>query len=158
GVPYVLFLHGDGQAHRWGVGRESFWGLTPGFVYDSMERLTARGAEHTFVTDRRKAALLERRIASVSAATNWYDGSLFSPASDQSRPRSLVIGWFGRFQESKDPLLAVKAFESLAAAGVTFEAWFAGEGPLEGPIRRSLASAGLSQVKMLGLLSQSELA
>jgi glycosyltransferase involved in cell wall biosynthesis len=157
-APTVLFLHGAGQAHGRGVGQESFWALTPGFVYKVVERLTVRGAAYTFVTDRSKAALLSRHIGSVSAATNWYDGNVFSPPPDEPRLRPLVIGWFGRFQESKDPLLAVEVFKALAAAGVTFRAWLAGEGPLEGTIRQSLDSAGLSQVEMLGLLSRPELA
>jgi glycosyltransferase involved in cell wall biosynthesis len=157
-LPVVLFLHGAGQAHRRHGGGESFWRFAPGLAYDLIERAAVRSAARTFVMDHDKASFLERYSRSVSAAENWYDGTMFSPNGGEARSKALVVGWIGRFQESKDPLLAAEVFAELAATGIPFQAWMAGEGPLRAATERALAEAGLSHVEVLGLLSSADLA
>jgi glycosyltransferase involved in cell wall biosynthesis len=157
-IPVVLFLHGAGQAHRRDGGGESFWRFAPGLPYALIERAAVRSAARTFVMDRDQASFLNRYSRPVSAGENWYDGTIFSPNVGGPRPKTLVVGWIGRLQESKDPLLAAEVFAELAATGIPFQAWMAGEGPLRAATERALAKAGLSQVEVLGLLSPTDLA
>lgn len=154
----VTFLHGAGQAHRIGAGSESFWRAAPGGLYDWIMLTAIRRSDRAYVMDRRKAEMLGQRLRNVSVGKNWYDGSLFYCSDGQPTPRKTVIGWVGRLEESKDPLLAIRVFRELAARGHKFEAWMAGNGPLREMVERELSAADLNMVNVVGLLDPHELA
>lgn len=69
-----------------------------------------------------------------------------------------MIGWFGRLEESKDPMLALRVFQELAAKGRNFEAWIAGDGALRETVERKVRAEKLNTVRLLGLLEPHELA
>lgn len=57
-------------------------------------------------------------------------------------PTKPVVAWVGRFSERKNPLLMIEAIARGQLAGqATFV--FAGEGPLESPVRQRIAERGL---------------
>jgi glycosyltransferase involved in cell wall biosynthesis len=154
----VTFLHGAGQAHRSGVGSESFWRAAPPGLYDRIMLTAIRRSDRAYVMDRRKAELLGQRLRNVSVGKNWYDGSAFYCSDGQPTRRKAVIGWVGRLEQSKDPLLAIRVFRELAARGHRFEAWMAGNGPLREMVERELSAADLNMVNVVGLLDPHELA
>ncbi len=120
--------------------------------------MAIRRSDFTYVMDRRKAETLGERFGNVRAGENWYDGSLFYRANGQPMPRKMVIGWFGRLEESKDPMLAIRVFREMAARGHKFEAWMAGNGALREAVERELRAASLNMVSTVGLLDSQELA
>jgi glycosyltransferase involved in cell wall biosynthesis len=154
----ITFLHGAGQAHKFGAGGESFWRAAPPGLYQWIIRRAIRRSDCTYVMDRRKAEALSQGFRNVRAGKNWYDGSLFYRADGQPMPGKMVIGWFGRLEESKDPMLAVRVFGELAARGHKFEAWMAGNGALRETVERELRAASLNMVSVVGLLDSHELA
>lgn len=154
----VTFMHGAGQAHRFGAGGESFWRIAPSGLYDWIMESAARHSDCVYVMDRDKAKTLGGRSCNVHLGKNWYDGSLFYCGDAQPLPREIVIGWIGRLEESKDPMLAVRVFRELAARGYRFEAWMAGNGPLREPVERELREANLKMVSLVGLLDAPTLA
>lgn len=154
--PYVQFLHGAGQAHHWG-GRESFWRFSP-TGYDQLERRAVSGSLCTYIMDRRKAETMKKQFPQVRHGENWYDDAIFRPAQADVTSDEPVIGWVGRLEESKDPLLALHVFEALRAGGLRFEAWMAGDGPLRGLVENEVQMRGLDNVRLAGLLTADDLA
>lgn len=152
----LMFLHGAGQAHRHGVGGESTWRLIPGAPYDRIERRAIGSADCTYIMDSGRARVLATQFPTIRTGENWYDGGIFGCVD--SSPPETVIGWIGRFEHSKDPLLAVRTFRELASRGSRFTAWMAGSGPLCPEIEDALQMFGLTMVSLDGLLAPEHLA
>jgi len=153
---YVLFLHGAAQANKRGA-KESFWRFAPG-AYALVERQAVDAASVTYIMDQRKTKLMQGQFPNVRPGENWYDSSIFWPREGGKRAGRPLIGWIGRFDESKDPLLAVHVFASLAERGLLFEAWMAGDGPLRPQVEDQLRAKRLDAVHLAGVLSARNLA
>src|ERR1700730_773873 len=108
--------------------------------------------------DRHKAAIMQKQFPQVRHGENWYDDSIFRPAHTDLTADLPVIGWVGRLEESKDPLLAVRVFAALRAGGLRFEAWMAGDGPLRDVVENEVHLRGLDNVRLVGLLTADALA
>jgi glycosyltransferase involved in cell wall biosynthesis len=157
GAPLIQFIHGDAEEflpHR----SETFWRYAPR-AYPATERFVARRAVRTIVPNVRAYERLSRASTRVAySRLNWFDGRLFRPsvAAPDEPPR---IGWAGRFEPPKDPLLAVAVFALLNDLGIEFSAWMAGQGTLEDETRAAIEQAGLAdRVQLLGLLEPKDLA
>jgi glycosyltransferase involved in cell wall biosynthesis len=150
------FIHTEADvALRFNV--ETFWSHAPR-LYFALERRAVRKAERTVVMSRSAVERLLRYSPSVVLGKNWFDREMFY-CPDVSRSDSIpVIGWAGRLESGKDPLKAVRVFESLKQNGVGFQAWIAGSGSLEDAVATAIYDAGLAEdVQVLGLLSPAEL-
>jgi glycosyltransferase involved in cell wall biosynthesis len=157
GVPLIQFIHGDAEEflpHR----SETFWRFAPR-AYPATERFVARRAVRTIVPNIRAYERLSRTSTRVAySRLNWFDGRLFRPTSVPP-DEPLRIGWAGRFEPPKDPLLAVAVFARLNDLGIDFSAWMAGQGTLERKTRAAIERAGLAErVQLLGLLEPADLA
>jgi glycosyltransferase involved in cell wall biosynthesis len=157
GAPLIQFIHGDAEEflpHR----AETFWRFAPR-AYEVTERFVTRRAVRTIVPNARTHERLSRVSGRVELSRlNWFDGRLFR-SRDHGREATPRIGWAGRFEPPKNPLLAVEVFAHLRRLGFEFSAWMAGQGTLHEETQSAIAQAGLSdQVEMLGLLTPSALA
>jgi glycosyltransferase involved in cell wall biosynthesis len=154
--PLIQFVHTDsaeGLRHR----TETFWRFLPG-THLEIERFAARRAARTWVLNATAAGRLSAASPNVRAARNWYDDSLFYPAS-ASEPRPMRVGWLGRMEPPKDPVKAVDTLGELARAGVPFDAWFAGSGTLERQVERRIAEHHIEgSVTLCGTLAPPDLA
>ena len=101
---------------------------------------------------------MKTQFPQVRHGENWYDDAIFRPAQADVTTDEPVIGWVGRLEESKDPLLALRVFEALRAGGLRFEAWMAGDGPLRGLVENEVQMRGLDNVRLAGLLTADDLA
>lgn len=151
----VQFIHGDGRESH-GHRQETFWRYSPA-AYERVERFAVGRAAKTFVFHSGAAERLGRRSSAVVAADNWYDGAIFWPPSD--RAPEFRIGWAGRLEPPKDPMLAVAVFDELRQQGITYSAWMAGVGSLHHMVARELGRRCLEdRVRLVGHLSAGSLA
>jgi glycosyltransferase involved in cell wall biosynthesis len=103
---------------------------------------------------------------------NWADPTIFYPADDQGRrtlrsalatelglpAASLLILFAGRLEGQKDPMLLARAFAAYRAQHPAAALLIAGEGSLEQPVRRELASANaLDAVRFVGTVPRQRL-
>jgi glycosyltransferase involved in cell wall biosynthesis len=154
---HVHFVHGNAPeslAQR----TETYWRFLPR-LYLAIEAFAARRADRTFALSR---PATERLAASshkvVQARLSSYDGAVFRPRPGTRGP-TLRIGWCGRFEPSKDPLLAVATLSALRSAGCEFSAWFAGSGTLLNAVETALVAADLAgDVELVGLIEPREVA
>jgi glycosyltransferase involved in cell wall biosynthesis len=152
----ILILHGPGPTVV-RQSRESFWRYAPA-AFDAVERRAVRSSDRAYVMHAQRAAQLHKKYPQVVHASNWFDDDIFFPGPGplDSLP---VIGWAGRLEPPKDPLLAIATLARLDRSGVAFRAWLAGEGTLREQVRLSIDSHGLAdKVSLLGVLSPSDLA
>jgi glycosyltransferase involved in cell wall biosynthesis len=154
--PVVQFVHSDAEAalaHR----AETFWRFFPR-TQAALERAVVGRADRTYVMSRAAAERLGQHSAKVSAASNWFDDSVFHPAREPA-PAGLTVGFVGRLEPSKGPLAAVEVFRGLAERDPGFTGWFAGVGTLEDEVRARLHEHGLAdRVELLGTVQPPELA
>lgn len=152
----VQFVHTDSDEagrHR----TESFWRFLPR-IHDLIERSAVQSAYRTWVLSQAAAArLAESGAGNVRSGRNWFDEEVFYPGSTE--PADDWIGWVGRFEPSKDPLLAVETLAALHGAGRDFRLWLAGSGSLEGAVRTAVERLGLGDsVQLLGTMAPQHLA
>lgn len=150
----VVFIHGPGRIPRERMG-ESFWRFAPR-LYDLCEHRAIRQADKAFIMHHAKAMKMQERYTTVEHGANWYDASTFGLSAREAP--APTIGWVGRLDRVKDPLLAVDVFAKLAVRKVQFEAWIAGAGDLEDAVRRRLEQRKLHMVRLVGLLDPTALA
>jgi glycosyltransferase involved in cell wall biosynthesis len=154
---HVLFIHGDGREalrHK----TETFWRWFP-WLYNAVEAVAARRAAQTIVMSGAATERLRAHSKYAIRGANWFDAAHFRPNGAVDPSAELRIGWVGRLEPPKDPLLAVAVFEALAKNQVPFSAWIAGSGTLAPRVQRAVAIAGLGDsVELLGLLAPPELA
>jgi glycosyltransferase involved in cell wall biosynthesis len=154
---HVLFLHGPGEeALRHRV--ETFWRWSPrGF--NAVELFAARRAERTIVMHTETTNRLLKQGAHAVLGKHWFDGDCFYPSREDKPRGDLRIGWVGRLEPPKDPLLAIRVLQALADRDVPFSAWIAGAGTMEQEVREAVTSSGLDdRVELLGLLRPNEIA
>jgi glycosyltransferase involved in cell wall biosynthesis len=156
-LPLVQFIHGDAEEflpHK----TETFWRFAPR-AYPLTERFVARRAVRTIVPNARAYERLSQASERVAySRLNWFDGRLFR-AGLARQEETTRVGWAGRFEPPKDPLLAIEVFARLKQLGFAFSAWMAGQGTLERVTVAAIERAGLGdRVQLLGLLEPEELA
>jgi glycosyltransferase involved in cell wall biosynthesis len=152
----VQFVHTDSEEagrHR----TESFWRFLPR-IHDLIERSTVRSAYRAWVLSEAAAArLTENGATNVRVGRNWFDEEVFHPAGPE--PADDWIGWVGRLEPSKNPVLAVETLSALRKRGRDSQLWLAGSGSLERPVRRAIERLGLcDSVQLLGTVTPQQLA
>jgi glycosyltransferase involved in cell wall biosynthesis len=136
----AVFIHGGGRRdieHR----METFWRFSPA-AYEFMENQAIRRADVAYIMSAALAGDWDA-AAHVHHGVNWFDGEHFF--AQESRPDELVIGWAGRLEPQKDPLLAVEVMHQLKLAGRSFTGWMAGGGTLQAQVEREIRDRGLAR-------------
>ncbi len=152
----IQFIHGDARrAFEWR--QETVWRVAPR-AYEAVEQYAVRRASRTVVMSRTGLLRLARYSPNAMLGKNWFDERYFN-CRDRRPQTGAVIGWAGRLEAPKDPLMAVRVFDELRRRGLRFEAWMAGAGTLDAQVRAAVAQSGLEgAVRMTGVLSPDELA
>jgi glycosyltransferase involved in cell wall biosynthesis len=153
----VQFLHGDAYEalrHR----TETFWRFAPR-GYHLAEQIAVRRSARTIVMSSSALERIRRYADRSYLGQNWFDSTRFYPEPNGDSNGVLRIGWAGRLEPPKDPLLAIDAFGALRDAGVDFNAWIAGDGTLSRAVQDAIAGKRLQdRVTMLGALEPDSLA
>ena len=154
-TPIVLYAHTDLAAAR-NHRVESYWRFAPR-VHEALQASIARRAALVVAVSDGVARSLRAGGANAVWIPNWYDGRTFhvSPAS----PETPTVGWAGRMEPSKDPIMAINALSVLRTRGFPFRAWIAGAGSMLQRARSLVAERGLGDsVELIGDIPPAELA
>ncbi|QSE89740.1 glycosyltransferase family 4 protein [Rhodococcus pseudokoreensis] len=111
---YVQFLHND-STNLVGNNSDSRW-KNLGPLYAIAEKVAVRNAEGLAVFNRTYGQRLLRVRSGVMIAQTWFDPELFFTNPQRPEPEQgdiLRVCWVGRFEQQKDPLLAVQTLFEL---------------------------------------------
>jgi len=157
GTDRVQCIHGDSSRalrHR----SASYWRFLRG-AHLALERFSVRRATWTYVFSRSGAERLAGTSSRVSYLPTWFDPEIVQTRTEPSSGGRSRAVWVGRFEEEKDPLLAIRALEAFVdagGAGDERDAVMVGDGSLRASVT-SAQSAG-SGVELRGSVSQLEVA
>jgi glycosyltransferase involved in cell wall biosynthesis len=154
----IQFIHGDASEFL-PVSAETFWRFAPrGYLLS--ERFAVQRAARAIVVNTRAVTRLRRYSPHVAhSKLSWFDSSIFHWDGTTPRPAVPRIGWSGRIEPPKDPLLAVEVLSRLRDRGVDYTAWIGGQGTLEQDVRAALERHALTdRVELKGLLGPEQVA
>jgi glycosyltransferase involved in cell wall biosynthesis len=137
-VPRVQCIHGDSnRALRRRSG--SYWRFlrTP---HLALERWSVRHARWTYVFSRSGAARLARELPRVSYLPTWYDPAVVVERTTPSARPPMAL-WVGRFEEEKDPRLALDVLQRFVARAGGRRAVMIGDGALLTEVARARTRA-----------------
>lgn len=143
-VPMVYTVHGYHFLHKNPVMRR---------LALSAERLAARCAEEViFVSEHDARVAKAYGIQNASMRSIVINNGIPLEMSMLRRRRCKHVGFIGRLESQKDPLLFLAVMERLPE----YMATIVGGGALEDEVRAQLRRRGLTHVRLLGELSHSE--
>jgi glycosyltransferase involved in cell wall biosynthesis len=150
--PLAFFVHNQADALA-GSGSDSLWRHL-GPLHRWCERGVATRAARVVVFNPSYVRTVQRWNPTATAMPTWFDPALCHP--DARRDPHHVL-WVGRFERSKDPLLAIEAFRALAqtAEGTAWRLTMIGAGSLERDVdeaRRALPPGVAERVEVIGRL------
>lgn len=155
--PLVQFLHGDGKS---GVSRQSdsYFRFAPRLFYWVERKACSSAAQVVIFSEIGFKRLQASGFANVRCSPTWFDASVFAPQIE--RPSRDRVLWVGRFEQPKDPLLAVEVFAAMVdSLRQDSELTMVGDGSLLPAARRHAESLGLGgSVSFVGAVPRSEVA
>jgi glycosyltransferase involved in cell wall biosynthesis len=153
-LPRVQCVHGDSDRalrHR----SVSYWRfLRP--LHLAVERWSIARARHTFVFSKSGAARLGRVSREVSYLPTWYDPALVVVRTEARTDGEVRALWVGRFEEEKDPMLALAALEAFAEASASHVGIMVGDGSLHRSVHE--ARSDETRVRLRGALARTDVA
>lgn len=155
----VQFIHNDGNGLT-GRNSDSLWKKFP-YIYRQLEKVVLKRASTVVLFNRTDAERVRAMRPDTFVTTTWFDPDLYYYVEDETDARSgdLKICWIGRFEEQKDPLLAIDSLSELSKLGVAFTATMIGDGRLKNAVQSRVESLGLGdKVSLTGALLRSEVA
>ncbi|MEF2977457.1 glycosyltransferase [Subtercola sp. YIM 133946] len=105
---HVQFFHNDGEDSI-ALGNESYFKRFTR-VFRFLEKSAVKNSSDVVIFNRSAAERLGRWGDNVRFSPTWYDDEYFYPG--ETKPPTVQTGkvlWVGRFEETKDPELAVRA-------------------------------------------------
>lgn len=104
----TLFIHTDSKAQT-NKGSDSLWRYLP-FLYFFFESLSLLFADQVFVYSQSDFLRISRKFPSAQRLLSWYNPLIFK---NFELERLTQVIWAGRFEDVKDPFLAIEAFALL---------------------------------------------
>lgn len=136
---HVQFIHNDGDDSI-KLGNESYFKkFTKAFRF--LEKRAVKECEDVVIFNSAAAQRLSQWGGNVRFSPTWFDDEYFYPADDASPKERNDLLWVGRFEETKDPLLAVRA---IAEAGPQYSLTMLGGGSLLQKTKDLAQELGLS--------------
>ncbi len=108
---HVQFIHNDGTDSI-DLGNESYFKHAKG-LFRILERSAVKHCADVVVFNRGAAERLGQWGGNVRFSPTWFDDEYFGPTSTEPATRRSLL-WVGRFEATKDPLLAVEAMQQLS--------------------------------------------
>lgn len=136
---HVQFIHNDGEDSI-KLGNESYFKkFTKAFRF--LEKRAVKECEDVVIFNSAAAERLSQWGGNVRFSPTWFDDEYFYPADQPFEGDRTNLLWVGRFEATKDPLLAVRA---IAAAGPQYSLTMLGGGSLLQKTKDLAAELGLS--------------
>lgn len=153
---HVQAIHGD-AAGALEQTSDSRWRWAKSW-YLRIERRAASAAADCVVFSRSGAERLRRSAGQhVRFCPTWFEDDVFFPRHRILCARGVI--WVGRFEEPKDPILAVRTVAALNARGERWTLTMVGEGKLRQNVEAEIHRLQLSgSVRMTGALDPLTLA
>lgn len=148
----VLFIHTNLEANI-KKGSDSIWARAP-WVYKRIEKFCIRGADAVYTYSSVDSKRISAIRPDVQLLEAWYNDKVFR---SQNLPRERKVLWVGRFEEVKDPILALRIAKELSTSDLN-KLLMVGEGSLSGEMQAFLSKHQLSRVEISAPKSQAELA
>lgn len=147
GHPLVQFIHTDGLAQT-SRKSESLWRrLAP--LYRLLESRVLPHARQVVIFNRPDGERLRAKLGHVLLKRTWFDPSVYRPGESftvdecPAPDAALQLLWVGRFEEQKNPVLAVQTLAALRKMGIPATLTMVGSGTKKAEI---LANATQLQV------------
>lgn len=145
-APYVYTVHGYHFVHKGTIMRR---------LALSAERVACRSAKEVILVSEHDARLAKFHgaIGKRTRTTVIHNGIPLKEAKTQRRGDLYHIGFIGRLEPQKDPILFLQVMERLPE----YTAAIVGDGSMSGEVRSEVERCGLSgRVEMLGMLTHRE--
>jgi glycosyltransferase involved in cell wall biosynthesis len=147
-IQFVHNPHARGEGVL-GGGSDSFWRFAP-FAYRALEPRVLAHADRIIVFSRPEAERLQALGHPALPWRTWFDPAFFFPTRPADRNGGhLRLAWVGRFEQQKDPLLALETLHALRGGGVPATLTMVGGGALRASVERRLRELGLGEVVSL---------
>ncbi|WP_058613664.1 glycosyltransferase family 4 protein [Microbacterium testaceum] len=137
---HVQFIHNDGDDSI-KLGNESYFKKFTG-AFRFLEKRAVQECADVVIFNSAAAERLSQWGQNVRFSPTWFDDEYFFPAEGEPRTARTDLLWVGRFEETKDPLLAVRA---IAEAGPQYTLTMLGGGSLLQKTKDLAAELGLSE-------------
>ncbi|WMM71985.1 WecB/TagA/CpsF family glycosyltransferase [Rhodococcus pyridinivorans] len=140
--PLAYFIHTQ-ESGLTGETSDSIWRFA-GKLHAKLEQYVVNQSRRIFVFNEDYAAVVRRWNRAAQFSPTWFDPALIE-RKELDRDQYRVL-WVGRVEEPKDPLLAVRTFETLVAKRPD-EPWtmdVVGSGTQLEEVREYIERAGLS--------------
>jgi len=153
-VPRIQCIHGDSsRALRRRSG--SYWRFLRS-PHLALERWSVRRATWTYFFSRSGAERLTRVCARVSYLPTWFDPEVVVPRTSRFDGDARCALWVGRFEEEKDPRLALVVLEEFVGRAVDRRAVMVGDGGLHAAVTAARSDA--TSVELPGRLDPRDVA
>ena len=136
---HVQFIHNDGDDSI-KLGNESYFKKFTG-IFRFLEKRAVEECSDVVIFNSAAADRLSKWGGNVRFSPTWFDDEYFFPAEHKTGAARTDLLWVGRFEETKDPYLAVRA---IAEAGPGYTLTMLGGGSLLQKTRDLAAELGVS--------------
>jgi len=152
-VAHIQFIHNDGEDSIT-LGDESYFKRARR-VFRMLERDAVRRCRDVVVFNSGAAKRLSAWGGHVRFSPTWFDDEYFIPGPAVTTPRRRLL-WVGRFEPTKDPLLAIRAIAELPE---DYRLTMLGGGALIDEARQLAKDLGIAdRVDIVGSVAKQEVA
>jgi glycosyltransferase involved in cell wall biosynthesis len=146
GPRHVQFIHNDGDDSI-KLGNESYFKRFTR-VFRFLEKRAVKECEDVVIFNSAAAERLRQWGGNVRFSPTWFDDEYFYPNAAGSEKERTDLLWVGRFEETKDPFLAVRA---IAETGPQYTLTMLGGGSLLQKTKDLAGELGISdRIKVMG--------
>ncbi|MDJ1114498.1 glycosyltransferase family 4 protein [Microbacterium dauci] len=150
---HIQFIHNDGEDSI-SLGNESYFKRARG-AFRRLERDAVRSCRDVVVFNGPAAKRLSEWGGHVRFSPTWFDDEYFFPGDEVTTPRRRLL-WVGRFEATKDPMLAVRA---MALLDDDYRLTMLGGGALIDEARSLAAELGIEdRIDIVGPVAKHEVA
>lgn len=151
----TLFIHTDSQMQLT-KNSDSFWKFIPK-LYFYFERIALFLSSRVYVYSETDAMRIKGIKETSSQLKAWYNDNIFKRLNIPRDSDSCL--WVGRFEQPKDPILAIKSFAKALEINPNLRLRLIGDGSLKTAMESEIAEHNLGgKVEIAGPKSQNELA
>lgn len=151
----TLFIHTD-SLQQTGSSSDSYWRFIPQ-LYFAYEKIALFLSSRVYVYSETDFKRIQTIKASACQLKAWYNDSVFRNLGIPRNSKRIL--WVGRFEQPKDPLLAIRSFAEALEIDSSLNLHLIGDGSLKQAMTHEIVILGLSdRVKIVDPMNQRELA